>query len=570
MKKIAFLISLFITVLSHAQLPALQWAKNIGSTSGDAANSVATDAAGNVFTTGSFQGTVDFDPGPGVFNLNSVGSNDAFISKLDGLGNFLWAIRVCGASSSDNGADITVDAFGNVYTTGNFSGSGDFDPGPATLILNSANAFPDIFITKHDPSGNLLWAKKIGGTLRDYGYKIKTDLAGDVFISGNFTTLVDFDPGPATFTLSATYPDGFILKLNTTGNFIWAKQIGGPQDDSVSDFDFDSSGNIYAVGSFSSSIDLDPGPATYSVNATGDVDGYIVKLDASGNFIWAGKTSGFTADAIGEIAIDASDNIYITGSFTGVADLDPGPAFQNFNSNGSYDFFISRLDATGNSVWIKQFGTSTSDACFSATLDQSGNIFTTGFFEGTVDFDPSAAIYTLTAVGNRDVFILGLDAAGNFVLASNFGGSQADWGYGINTDIYNNIYVAGYFNATADFDPGPATSNLTSNGNSDIFVCKFGSSAPVSIKEGAGKININLYPNPFNDQLTIQSDQTVFSELNASTKIEIYNSLGQLVLKEQITSQNVKMDLKNLCSGIFVLKITNHNKNIYTKKIIKE
>lgn len=569
MKKIILIICISITFFSYAQLPTLQWAKNMGSTFSDAANSVATDAAGNVFTTGSFQGTVDFDPGPGVFNLNSVGSNDGFISKLDGLGNFLWAIRICGASSSDNGDDITVDAFGNVYTTGNFSGSGDFDPGPATLILSSTNAFPDIFITKHDPSGNLIWAKKIGGTLRDYGYKIKTDVAGDVFISGNFTTLVDFDPGPATFTLSATYPDGFILKLNSTGNFIWAKQIGGPQDDSVLDFEFDNTGNIYAVGSFSSSIDLDPGPATYSVNAAGDVDGYIVKLDASGNFIWAGKTSGFTADAISQIAIDASDNIYITGSFTGVADLDPGPALQNFNSNGSYDFFISRLDATGNSVWIKQFGTSTSDACLSATLDQSGNIITTGFFEGTIDFDPSAAIYTLTAVGNRDVFILGLDPSGNFASASNFGGSQADWGYGINTDLYNNVYVAGYFNATVDFDPGPATSNLTSNGSSDIFVCKFGSSAPVGIKKNTGTENISFYPNPIEDQLTFQISEIFFTKLNASAKVEIYNSFGQLVLTKQISSQNMLIDTKDLCAGIYILNVMN-NKETFSKKIVKQ
>ena len=141
------------------------FAGQFGGTSNDYGNSIAVDASGNIYTTGYFAGTVDFDPSAGTYNLTSAGGNDIFISKLDASGNFVWAKQL-GGTNDEKGNSIVVDASGNIYTTGNFAGTVDFDPGAGTFGLASTGNY-DIFISKLDASGYFVWAKKMGGTSSD-------------------------------------------------------------------------------------------------------------------------------------------------------------------------------------------------------------------------------------------------------------------------------------------------------------------------------------------------------------------------------------------------------------------
>ena len=147
--KTAATLLFFILVcvnFTQAQSPNLAWAKGLGGTLGDQGRSVAVDGAGNVYTTGFFNGTVDFDPNAGVFNLTSAGSNDIFVSKLDATGNLVWA-KAMGGTNVDIGLGIAVDATGNVYTTGYFNGTVDFDPNAGVLNLTSTGA-QDNFVSK--------------------------------------------------------------------------------------------------------------------------------------------------------------------------------------------------------------------------------------------------------------------------------------------------------------------------------------------------------------------------------------------------------------------------------------
>ncbi len=147
----AFFLLLFSSL--QAQNADFVWAKSIGGILADIGRSVAVDASGNVYTTGDFQSTADFDPGPGTFNLTSAGSNDIFISKLDALGNFVWA-KSMGGALRDMGNSIKVDSSGNLHLTGNFQGTADFDPSAGTSNLTSAGDF-DAFIVKLSQSGTL-------------------------------------------------------------------------------------------------------------------------------------------------------------------------------------------------------------------------------------------------------------------------------------------------------------------------------------------------------------------------------------------------------------------------------
>ncbi len=248
--------------------------------------SIVIDAFGNVYTTGSFESIVDFDPGTGTFNLTSTGNSDIFISKLDQSGNFIWA-KIIGGTDADFGYSIAVDASGNVFTTGNFNITVDFDPGPGTFNLTSAGNSNDIFISKLDAAGNFVWAKAMGGWNFDWSYSIAVDASGNVFTTGSFEGTADFDPGPGTFNLtSAGIQDIFISKLDANGNLVWAKVMGGTQNDQSISIALDASGNAFTTGYFNGTADFDPGAGTFNLTSAGNSDIFIIKL---GNITAAGN-----------------------------------------------------------------------------------------------------------------------------------------------------------------------------------------------------------------------------------------------------------------------------------------
>ena len=468
-------LGIFVTINSEGQ--TFQWAKRIGSGGIDNGLGIKVDINGNVYTVGTFRGTVDFDPGVGVFNLVSSGTDDIFISKIDASGNFVWAKSI-GGVYSDNGLGIVLDVSGGVYTTGNFAGTLDFDPGPGTFTM-SASAF-DCFILKLDANGNFVWAKQIGGvgSSNECGYAITIDTNSNIYTTGYFQGFGDFDPGVGTYTLSALLGhDVFISKLDPSGNFVWAKQFGGFNDEFGNSISVDITGNVYTTGYFLGNVDFDPGAGSFNLASNGLDDVFISKLDPSGNFIWAKKLGSTGSDRSYDITLDGSSGVYTTGYFGGTLDFDPGAGTFTMTpvGVGTYPAFISKLDASGNFVWAKKFdGATTSNVGYSIDIDGLGNVCTTGQFSGTTDFDPAAGTYTLSAAGNYDIFIHKLDASGNFLWAGQMGGpASVNVGQAIAVDLNYGIYVTGYFTSTADFDAGPGFFNMTSWGTTDIFIVKY-------------------------------------------------------------------------------------------------
>src|SRR6185436_2672271 len=251
MKKIILSVSFFIiAIVVNAQSPAFEWAKNMGGYNGSAhGKSVTTDLSGNIYTAGDFTGRVDFDPGAGTFDLIEAGINgkDIFISKSDASGNLIWAKRIGGAADNDQVWSIKVDGSGNVYITGHFAGTVDFDPGPGIFnLVTPDNFYTEMYILKLDASGNFIWAKQIGGSSFVIGRSIALDATGNVFATGYFYGTPDFDPGIGTFNLtSAGNEDIFIEKLDASGNFIWAKQMSGSLHEYGYSITLDVSQNIF-------------------------------------------------------------------------------------------------------------------------------------------------------------------------------------------------------------------------------------------------------------------------------------------------------------------------------------
>ena len=487
MRSFYFLVACFLTAaLSYAQ-PSFQWVKTFsGPGSFDQGQSIATDATDNVYITGNFEGVTDFDPGPGSYTLssNNVNYTDIFISKLDAAGNLLWAKSLGTPNSDDGGAGIATDASGNVYVTGNFSGTIDFDPGPGTYTL--AASATDIFVIKLDASGNFVWAKNMGGTGSEYGYAIAVDASSNVYTTGFYSSTVDFDPGPATYTLSSKGgADVFVSRLDANGNFVWARNLGGTNTDVGYGIALDGSGNVYTTGNFKGTCDFDPSAATYTLASGGSDDLFISRLDAAGNFVWATVAKGSTTSSTSSgrcIRTDASGNVYVSGYYNGTTDFDPGPATYTLTSGGFLNGIVSKLDGSGNLAWVGELrGSST--PVMAIALDAAGDVYGTGSFDGSVDFDPAASSYSLsTPTSSEDIYLFKWSSAGAFVWAQDIvsatfsGSTNRSSGVTMNP-ASGTVYATGYFNYTADFDPGPGTSTLSAVGTSwDAVIHKTGQS----------------------------------------------------------------------------------------------
>jgi len=318
------------------------------------------------------------------------------------------------------------------------------------------------------------WARKMGGAGEDHGKAIVIDKFGNIYVAGYFNQTADLDPGVAVNShTSKGASDAFVIKTDNSGNLLWAKTFGGSGIDYGNALAVDNDGNVYITGEFRDTVDFDPGPATFQTIAAGASDVYVVKLNASGNFVWAKKMSGIASEYSHTINTDAAGNVFIAGYFEDTVDFDPGAG--NFLlTAASQDIYITKLDPSGNFLWTKQMGGPSVDVAFCIAIDNAGNVYATGSFEQTADFDPGAGTFNLVSAAYTDMFITKLDPSGNFIWAKQIGGAGTEHGSCLALDTQNNLYITGAFNDTVDFDPGPATFNLYGNEGiiDDIFVLK--------------------------------------------------------------------------------------------------
>ncbi|MFZ4521056.1 MAG: T9SS type A sorting domain-containing protein [Bacteroidales bacterium] len=386
--------------------------------------------------------------------------------------DFQW-VKTMGAGTVDAALSVKTDGSGNCYTTGIFSATVDFDPGPGIYELTSAGN-EDIFITKLDASGNLVWARSIGGVNTDFGTSLSLDASGNVCITGNFSGTVDFDPGSGTCLITSIGAiNTYVCKLDAQGDFVWAKALGGSFQNSANSISIDASGDILVAGSFFETVDFDPGAGIHEETSVGGQDIFILKLDASGNFIRV-KTMGGTSDDFPlSIAIDAVANIYTCGAFQETCDFDPGTGISNLSSNGVEDVFILKLDSAGNLIWVKGLGSESYDEAQSIATDPAGNLLVTGFFSLTVDFDPGPEVFNLSTPGDvhdYDIYILKLDASGDFTWAKSIFAPNFNEGRSLTVDASGKIYSTGTYQGASDFDPGAGTFNLTPTGSEEMYL----------------------------------------------------------------------------------------------------
>lgn len=474
MQRLSLIALLLCLVINSAlaQSVGLIWAKQQGGVNGEYSNDIAIDINGNIYTTGAFSGTADFDPGTGVHNLTSKGANDIFIFKLNASGNFIWAKSI-GWGYGDVGRSITIDDSGNVYTTGSFEFTVDFDPG---LDINNLSGYSTgAFVLKLDTNGTFIWAKKLGGDGHYYTYalafgnSIAVDGNGNVYTTGDFYGPNDFNPGVGIDFFYPTRRDIFISKLDASGNYIWARQFKGATSLRESygiAIVADAQGNVYTTGNFGGTVDFDPGESVYNLTSQNPDGGdlYISKLDANGHLLWAksGKVSG-TAQGQ-DICVDNQNNIIVTGSASSVS-------FDSIalKRNGA---FIAKYNESGTVLWASS---STSGAGGQSVVsDADNNIYVAGYFYPASSWNDTTFFgnYGLVSSGEYDAFITKLDTKGTFKWVEKFGGPERDLGMSIAVDNKANIYTTGIFEGICNFGNKSSVSNLNSAGSYDAFVVK--------------------------------------------------------------------------------------------------
>ena len=447
-----------------AQTPQFDWVQNSNTSYFSEASSIDVDNHKNVFYAGYFRSLIDLDTGTN--NVSCVppflADYAIYIAKLDSNKNFVWG-KFLTNSYYLLLEKIKLDAQGNILILGyNYGYQADFDPGPDIVNLDYG-----MFLLKLDTAGNFIWIKSLPQSNSFIGSSdMEVDNMDNIIISSFFNGTFDFDSDTAVYNLSASSYENYILKLGSNGNFLWVEKFGNTSSQATNNIAIDNNGNILSCARFDSSFDINPDTSVYIITGSGY---YILKLDSSGNFIWAKQFSNVTPN---EIVTGINRDIYYTGSFTGTVDFNPDSGTTNHTSSGNSDIFISKLSENGNFIWVKTYGGSGFNRGTDLALDTLENIYFTGNFYGISNFGNITNPNFLNSNGNSEIFVSKLNSQGNEIWARSIGSTGIDYVRDIHLK-QDNLYLAGSFTDTVDFDFGTNYHNVQSYAaTSELFVLK--------------------------------------------------------------------------------------------------
>jgi hypothetical protein len=534
-----FLLSIFLVNVSLAQAPAWLWAKS--SSGWGLGYSVAEDASGNYYVTGTFiSTTITFES----YTLAQTGGDDIFLVKYDGNGNVLWA-RSAGGSDNDEALSVAVDASGNAFIAGVFRSS--------TITFGSHSltnsGLDDMFIVKYDTAGNVLWAQSGGGTAFESALSVCVDASGNALATGSFTSsTITF----GSFTLTNKgVGDIFLVKYNAMGIVLWAKNEGGTNDDIGYSVASDASGNFYMTGYFSND-NISVGP--YTLTNSGSTDILVVKYNSAGEVVWAKDGGGTQDDRSYSMTVDAAGSVYVTGTFSSPVINFGSHAMSN---SGVVDMFIVKYDVNGDELWANNAIGIYSDEAWSVAAEASGNSLVTGWFDS-----PSITFgsHTLINSGSSDIFLVRYDASGNTIWADAIGGAQGENGFSVAMDNSGDAVVTGSF-LSPEITFGSYT--ILNQGSNPVFIAK-AKWIYTGIDEAENSNNISVYPNPATETITIK-----VPEGNTKGHVRIENIDGVEILQRGFFESTATIDISDLPRGFYFIRIMGE-RSVQVAKFVKQ
>ncbi len=359
--------------------------------------------------------------------------------------DFSWARRG-GGTNWDGAIALAVDSAG----AGDIAVAGQLGSGSATF--DSTVVSGDNFLARYDAAGNLLWVLPVvdGGSIEDLAF----DPSGNILLTGSFSGSISIGTTPLT---SAGAQDFYLAKYDSAGSPVWARATGASSDDKGLSVATDRFDNIVVSGQFVGTVSF----GSFTLTSAGVIDGFVAKYTPAGSVVWAASEGQGSNDRARGVAVDGTDDIYVTGDFNGKV-------------------FLARYTSGGTRSWLRTSSGSVALA-EEVVADGSGNAVITGNFGDTATF----GAIPLTSAGSRDVFVAKYDASGNVQWAQRGGGSDDDRGLGVVTGSGNQVFAVGLFQDTASFDSTLATSV----GQGDVYVATYdslGNLTGIELGGGAG------------------------------------------------------------------------------------
>ena len=458
--------------------PALAF--RLGDVSADIITDMVVDPAGNVYVAGTFEGTVDFDPGAAVAGITSLGGTDVFVARYSAAGALTWVSRL-GGLAAERATSLVRDGSGNLLVGGAFEGTTDFDPSVANQSLVSLGG-EDGFVAKLGADGALVWARRFGGIAADQVNGVAVDGTGRVFATGSFTGSANALPAASpTIAANGNGQDAFVLGLSAPGAVSFAFPIGGPDLDAGRAVAVTTGGLVVTAGTFRGGAAFDPTSLLVQLTAQGGTDAFLAGYNASGVFQWASAISGLGEEEVrgGGLAADLEGGVVATGTFTGTADFDPRQAILATRSSlGGADWFAARYDGLGGFRSVFAIGNTGADPAPRPLADADGTLMLTGWWSGPLDFDPGVGQSVVSSFGSggaTDVFVAKYAFEGVLLWVSRFGEGTAlserqNRGTALASYPGGGVLATGQFFGSPDFDPGTPAFRLTSLGNADGFI----------------------------------------------------------------------------------------------------
>lgn len=440
-----YLILLCLVVFSMPTY-AQYWMQKAGGITIDEAADVALDPLNNAYSVGYYTGQAFF----GGNVLSAVGVTDIFVAKTDNSGNYSWMLSA-GGSGSDRAEAVAVDAQGNVYVTGYFSGTANFGSNALT-----AAGLQDVFIAKYNTNGIFQWVAQAGGGGSDFGFGIDVNNVGDIFVTGSFKNTANF--GAHSVTAANTTSDIFVAKLNASGVFQWVKSGSGNYSNLGRSLGTDDFGNVYVTGQFSDTLTFDIVHNNQSQNII-----FLAKFDSIGAEKWFTTLDGAISNVIHDLAADGAGNLFLTGDFNGIMsvyDINSGVASTIFSSF-SNAVFTAKYDSSG--VWTQKgaIGSNNPISSKSIAIDAAGNYYIGGDFEcDFTEFSNSYGEANFLSVGGKDVFVAKFNANGTWDYSRNIGGKGEDLCFGVAVSSSGEIHAVGSFEGSLHI---PVSSNFAAS-----------------------------------------------------------------------------------------------------------
>ena len=407
----------------------LMWAYKYGTSKFDGGCfDVVTNANNEIFTFASISDTTIYDVDPtAIVNNTSLSpgaiATSMLLLKFNANGDLMTFSKAYGPTNFDNiiPSALTIDKLtGDVLLTGFITGNVDLVAPTGVMNIGPVSGAREVFVSRYTQNLTNIWAKQITyGTDDDKTEDITTDNNGDFIISGAFRNTVDFDPSASSYNLTSPGTgknDAFIAKYTPNGTFIWAFQLGSTgftSGDVGNALQCDAGNNIYVAGGLVGMVDMNPDPA---VNNTLDFNAqkiFLAKYTSAGNYLWANAfgTSLTGGQLAYDMVLDATNNIYITGSASRQSDFNPSPTVVNnigSPTNGTTYIFLASYTTNGDYLWANSFGENNNitHGSFAIWLNQNTckSVYMGGNFQVTIDFDPCTSSTTLDATSGFGPF----------------------------------------------------------------------------------------------------------------------------------------------------------------------